>query len=86
MISRAHAEVKELRQSIDLLKAEGEKLEVKLYIICYGSSLIEFVLFNFQLFHALTVSIILLKTHRIKSLALEIFGEEFRMVKRYVKD
>lgn len=27
MISRAHAEVKELRQSIDLLKAEGDKLE-----------------------------------------------------------
>lgn len=27
MISRAHAEVKELRQSIELLKAEGEKLE-----------------------------------------------------------
>ncbi|KAK7373173.1 hypothetical protein VNO80_06571 [Phaseolus coccineus] len=27
MISRAHAEVKELRQSIQLLKAEGEKLE-----------------------------------------------------------
>ncbi|RDX90196.1 hypothetical protein CR513_27967, partial [Mucuna pruriens] len=27
LISRAHAEVKELRQSIELLKAEGEKLE-----------------------------------------------------------
>ncbi|XP_027334702.1 RGS1-HXK1-interacting protein 1 isoform X2 [Abrus precatorius] len=27
MISRAHVEVKELRQSIDLLKAKGEKLE-----------------------------------------------------------
>jgi len=56
MISRAHAEVKELRQSIELLKAEGEKLEVKLYIICFGSSFTEFVLFSFQLFHALTVN------------------------------
>ncbi|WVZ06903.1 hypothetical protein V8G54_020249 [Vigna mungo] len=31
MISRAHAEVKELRQSIQLLKAEGEKLENEAY-------------------------------------------------------
>lgn len=50
MISRAHAEVKELRQSIQLLKAEGEKLEVKLYLICYGRSLTELVIFNFQNF------------------------------------
>lgn len=41
MISRAHAEVKELRQSIQLLKAEGEKLEVKLYLIWYGSIVLQ---------------------------------------------
>lgn len=29
LISKASAEVNELRKSIDLLKAEGEKLEVK---------------------------------------------------------
>lgn len=34
MLSRADAKVKELRQSIDLLKAESEKLEVILLVPC----------------------------------------------------
>lgn len=63
LVSKANAEVKELRQSIDLLKAEVERMEVK-----YISSFILVVLYIviLLLFRALRISDIRIRINRVK--------------------